>query len=90
MAIQTVGIIGAGTMGGEIAQVAEIVSGHELGGTCVGLVDLLPQLRDHDPRTGGELIDILHMAMETSVGTGDLALTLERLETLGVPAMLGR
>jgi phosphoribosylformylglycinamidine cyclo-ligase len=26
--------------GGEIAQVAEIVSGHELGGTCVGLVDL--------------------------------------------------
>jgi phosphoribosylformylglycinamidine cyclo-ligase len=26
--------------GGEIAQVADIVSGHELGGTCVGLVDL--------------------------------------------------
>jgi phosphoribosylformylglycinamidine cyclo-ligase len=26
--------------GGEIAQVAEVVSGHELGGTCVGLVDL--------------------------------------------------
>jgi phosphoribosylformylglycinamidine cyclo-ligase len=26
--------------GGELAQVAEIVSGHELGGTCVGLVDL--------------------------------------------------
>ena len=26
--------------GGEIAQVADVVSGHELGGTCVGLVDL--------------------------------------------------
>jgi phosphoribosylformylglycinamidine cyclo-ligase len=26
--------------GGEIAQVADIVSGHELGGTCVGVVDL--------------------------------------------------
>jgi phosphoribosylformylglycinamidine cyclo-ligase len=26
--------------GGEIAQVGDIVSGHELGGTCVGLVDL--------------------------------------------------
>ena len=26
--------------GGEIAQVADIVTGHELGGTCVGLVDL--------------------------------------------------
>jgi phosphoribosylformylglycinamidine cyclo-ligase len=26
--------------GGEIAQVGEIVSGHELGGTCVGLVEL--------------------------------------------------
>src|SRR2546428_8039812 len=26
--------------GGEIAQVADIVSGQELGGTCVGLVDL--------------------------------------------------
>ena len=26
--------------GGEIAQVPDIVSGHELGGTCVGLVDL--------------------------------------------------
>src|SRR3954447_6094112 len=26
--------------GGEVAQVGEIVAGHELGGTCVGLVDL--------------------------------------------------
>jgi phosphoribosylformylglycinamidine cyclo-ligase len=26
--------------GGEIAQVADVISGHELGGTCVGLVDL--------------------------------------------------
>src|SRR5437764_12184101 len=26
--------------GGEVAQVGEIIAGHELGGTCVGLVDL--------------------------------------------------
>ena len=34
------GLAGIEIPGGEIAQVAEIVSGHELGGTCIGLVDL--------------------------------------------------
>jgi predicted ATPase/DNA-binding CsgD family transcriptional regulator len=50
-------------------------------------VALLPELPDHDPRTGGELIDILHMAMETSVGTGDLERALDaarRTEDHGV------
>ncbi len=33
-------LAGVEITGGEVAQVGEIVAGHELGGTCVGLVDL--------------------------------------------------
>jgi phosphoribosylformylglycinamidine cyclo-ligase len=44
--------------GGEIAQVAEIVSGHELGGTCVGLVELDSIVTGADVEPGDPVIGL--------------------------------
>jgi predicted ATPase/DNA-binding CsgD family transcriptional regulator len=37
---------------------------------------LLPRLPRHDPRSGGELADVFHMAMESPIAAGDLSTAL--------------
>jgi predicted ATPase/DNA-binding CsgD family transcriptional regulator len=39
-------------------------------------LDLLERLPRHDPRAGGEIVDIFHMATEAALGAGDLPVAL--------------
>jgi predicted ATPase/DNA-binding CsgD family transcriptional regulator len=49
--------------------------------------ELVDQLDRHDPRTGGELIDIFHMVADTAVAAGDLFAALDAAALMGKDEM---
>ncbi len=65
--------------GGEIAQVADIVSGHELGGTCVGLVELDAVVTGATAKPGDAVIGL------PSSGLHSNGYTLARRALAGLP-----
>jgi phosphoribosylformylglycinamidine cyclo-ligase len=65
--------------GGEVAQVGEIVAGHELGGSCVGIVDLDAIITGARIDTGDAVIGI------PSSGLHSNGYTLARRALAGVP-----
>src|ERR671925_161650 len=65
--------------GGEIAQVPDIVSGHELGGTCVGLVDLDAIVTGAAVQPGDPVIGL------PSSGLHSNGYTLARRALAGIP-----
>jgi phosphoribosylformylglycinamidine cyclo-ligase len=70
--------------GGEIAQVADIVSGHELGGTCVGLVALDAIVAGADVEPGDAVIGL------PSSGLHSNGYTLARSALAEIPLDDGR
>jgi phosphoribosylformylglycinamidine cyclo-ligase len=65
--------------GGEIAQVGDIVSGQELGGTCVGLVDLDSIVTGADVQPGDAVLGV------PSSGLHSNGFTLARSALAGIP-----
>jgi phosphoribosylformylglycinamidine cyclo-ligase len=81
------GLAGIEIPGGEIAQVGDIVSGHELGGTCVGLVGLDRIVTGASVQPGDPVIGL------PSSGLHSNGYTLARRALEGLPlddARLGR